>query len=93
MINFMVSKGLEEMNKLQVEIDRLRACEQHLDYTLKCAETRHENRNNRFIGELARDCAHEGLIEEIMKLRQNLRDVRQKIEDTMYFISLCLDCI
>jgi len=71
------------MNKLRNEIDELKRCSAHHDATLKCAETRQEERNMRPGTELVKDTPHEGLLEEIIELRQTLRELELKTNNSM----------
>lgn len=70
----------EEMEKLDKEIKMLGTTYQDKNDALKLAETRLENRYQRFGAEKCRDEAELGLREEAVQLKQTVKDIKDKID-------------
>ncbi|KAL0270496.1 UNVERIFIED_CONTAM: hypothetical protein PYX00_007893 [Menopon gallinae] len=81
-LEFQRSNILDEMEKLNREIDSIMKCREETVQYLKCAESRLEMRNQRPTAEKTKDAPHMGLFEEVMQLQDTLRDLNSRIADS-----------
>lgn len=72
------------MEILQKEIVRFEDARMHKIDSMKCAETRLENRTYRPGFELCRDEAELGLKDEVVHLRQTEKDLIRMLENSKY---------
>lgn len=70
------------MAKLTRELDEITKCKEETINYLKCAESRLETRNQRPAHESTRDEAQIGLFDEVIKLRQTVEEINDKIIQT-----------
>lgn len=78
------------MEVMQKEIVRLEDALLHKTDSIKCVETRLENRTYRPGFELCRDEVDGGLKDEVLQLRQTEKDFKKVIEDSKYVYTLCI---
>lgn len=81
----------EEMEKMEQELKTLASTLQTKEDALKLAETRLENRYLRTGPENCRDEPEMGIREEVVQLRQTIKDIVDKINCAKYVIATTIE--